>query len=803
MDSSTLVIKASYGETLRRFNARVENGQLDLDMNDLKAKVLSLFEIPPDADLTITYVDEDGDVVTLIEDEDLRDVMRQNLKFLRINVVLNSEKSGRSYAGSTGSSTPLRSPRLQRPLSNVKAAVAEALKSVPDPLPHVNAVVTEALRSIPDPLGDNLQKLYADLLSKASSSNPAMSDFVNMFVSMAESYATTAMRSPTVGQTGGQNGVAAGSAEAKQQVTVDSKAIDKDAEPIILSRDSSSRKGKEVDAGDGPASSATPVKASAGLNSELSDKLDLAKETYNALLLKNGKVTGNNPAQLLPKSSLTGQEHPVKTPVSSSADAVKNDGTSGKPFFIPPGAAPAMPMARPTLGMRGFPGECPFSGMTFPNPGGVLHGSSHPAGAYGHSGIVFHKGVRCDGCGVHPITGPRFKSKVKENFDLCSLCFSTMGKVEDYIRLDRPIPYGAFRHGRPPVRGLYDQYLWPAPPSVPQILKGCRTKIGKPKLDSRFVADVTVMDGTVMAPSTPFTKIWRMRNNGGFVWLHGTQLVWIGGDKFSDTAALELEIPADGVPMEGELDVAIDFMAPNSPGRYISYWRMASPSGQKFGQRIWVLIQVDASLDNSVRTGMEDLNLNLPAENQPLDGLFGETGNDGSNLLGDMELTGGPVEAQIPAASLTGSSSSGDGGSRPSTASSSSISYPKIDTSEAHAFPVVATPPMVVPKAMPVASAPSEEVTGNPSLEVEATMLRELEEMGFKQVDLNKEILRMNAYDLEQSVEALCGVSEWDPILEELQEMGFSDKEMNKMLLKKNNGSIKRVVMDLITGEKA
>ena len=45
--------------------------------------------------------------------------------------------------------------------------------------------------------------------------------------------------------------------------------------------------------------------------------------------------------------------------------------------------------------------------------------------------------------------------------------------------------------------------------------------------------------------------------------------------------------------MDRELDIAVDFRAPESPGRYISYWRMASPSGQKFGQRVWVLIQVN------------------------------------------------------------------------------------------------------------------------------------------------------------------------------------------------------------------
>jgi next-to-BRCA1 protein 1 len=55
--------------------------------------------------------------------------------------------------------------------------------------------------------------------------------------------------------------------------------------------------------------------------------------------------------------------------------------------------------------------------------------------------------------------------------------------------------------------------------------------------------------------------------------------------------------------------------------------------------------------------------------------------------------------------------------------------------------------------------------------EVEEKLLRELEEMGFKQIDLNKEILRMNGYDLEQAVDDLCDVADWDPLLEELQEM--------------------------------
>ncbi|GAB2213309.1 hypothetical protein Drorol1_Dr00021333 [Drosera rotundifolia] len=75
--------------------------------------------------------------------------------------------------------------------------------------------------------------------------------------------------------------------------------------------------------------------------------------------------------------------------------------------------------------------------------------------------------------------------------------------------------------------------------------------------------------------------------------------------------------------------------------------------------------------------------------------------------------------------------------------------------------------------------------------------------MGFTEVSLNREILRINKYDMEPSMDDLCGYinANWDPLLEDLEEMGFHDKLTNKRLLVKNNGSIKRVVIDLIAGE--
>lgn len=95
--------------------------------------------------------------------------------------------------------------------------------------------------------------------------------------------------------------------------------------------------------------------------------------------------------------------------------------------------------------------------------------------------------------------------------------------------------------------------------------------------------------------------------------------------------------------------------------------------------------------------------------------------------------------------------------------------------------------------AAPIATSPVQTFSTGVDAK-EQTLLKELEEMGFKQVDLNKEILRRNAYDLEQSVDDLCdpqngllrmnedeveqsvdelsGISdEWDTLLVELEEM--------------------------------
>lgn len=106
-------------------------------------------------------------------------------------------------------------------------------------------------------------------------------------------------------------------------------------------------------------------------------------------------------------------------------------------------------------------------------------------------------------------------------------------------------------------------------------------------------------------------------------------------------------------------------------------------------------------------------------------------------------------------------------GAKPNSATpeaSSPVTYPAVDLSKVE--PVAISVPQNSDMDVPASMTDVDQAID----EVEQTLLKELENMGFTQVDLNREILRKNEYDLEAALEELFD-TEWDPMLVELQEM--------------------------------
>jgi hypothetical protein len=106
-----------------------------------------------------------------------------------------------------------------------------------------------------------------------------------------------------------------------------------------------------------------------------------------------------------------------------------------------------------------------------------------------------------------------------------------------------------------------------------------------------FIGDVTIPDGSEMAPGEKFTKTWEIQNLGPCPWNTDYRVTYGWGDpmgnnyNFFDIFAAEV-LPGDVV------EVSIDLTAPTEPGSYNSAWRMQTPTSANFGIALTVVIKV-------------------------------------------------------------------------------------------------------------------------------------------------------------------------------------------------------------------
>ena len=404
-----VVIQVKFEDTLRRFTAPLDplNGGLDLDMAGLRSKILGLFNFPADADFTLTYLDEDGDVVTLVDDEDMRDMMRQDLKFMRIEVQL-SDDSGKPYGSSSGSSTPLRSPYAHQPLSNINSGVVKVMKPVPQarreqlspeaqhPFPNVKAGTSGGVNffPVPQPLREPLAKLCHDMASKAASS-PVPAEMLDILLKIGLSYMNADSNTHAGAESSCTQDVAGGSNAAKDGDM-------EDVMPKSENVDSASKNSCDVNTGnvtDGVGAPMTSLPASVDLNLPPSDS-----NPSGAKFVKFAPVVSNVPAG----------DH---WKVNKDGCKIIKHSNGPKSFGCDASASSSIPrMPSPTTNISGNPmNQCPFAGIPMVNASSIPF-ANHPfKRSHSHTasmGGMFHKGIQCDGCGVHPIVGPRYKSKV-------------------------------------------------------------------------------------------------------------------------------------------------------------------------------------------------------------------------------------------------------------------------------------------------------------------------------------------------------------------------------------------------------
>lgn len=105
---------------------------------------------------------------------------------------------------------------------------------------------------------------------------------------------------------------------------------------------------------------------------------------------------------------------------------------------------------------------------------------------------------------------------------------------------------------------------------------------------SEFVADVTVPDGTHLAPDSVFVKTWRVRNSGNCAWGDSYRLTFLSGDRMSGPRSAPL---GEVVQPGEEVELTVLLIAPGTPGAYRGTWQLFAPDGSPFGTTPYVAIQ--------------------------------------------------------------------------------------------------------------------------------------------------------------------------------------------------------------------
>lgn len=97
---------------------------------------------------------------------------------------------------------------------------------------------------------------------------------------------------------------------------------------------------------------------------------------------------------------------------------------------------------------------------------------------------------------------------------------------------------------------------------------------------AEFIADITVLPGTVMSPNTQFTKRWRLKNVGSCTWTASYRIAFFSGEQMA--AVSSAQFPMSVAPGQ-MVDFSLNMAAPSTPGSYRGYWIFQNANGALFG----------------------------------------------------------------------------------------------------------------------------------------------------------------------------------------------------------------------------
>lgn len=132
-----------------------------------------------------------------------------------------------------------------------------------------------------------------------------------------------------------------------------------------------------------------------------------------------------------------------------------------------------------------------------------------------------------------------------------------------------------------------------------------KQQVPEPDLVAVFKRD-TIEDGTVMLPNHTFEQTWVLRNEGKVAWPAGCSVKFVGGDYMGavdptrPTGVRELISASESTICYNKLEPGQEYSftvlmrTPEREGKVISYWRLTTRDGAKFGHKLWCDVTVES-----------------------------------------------------------------------------------------------------------------------------------------------------------------------------------------------------------------